>query len=288
MAMQVEGQSKIDHIHTPPLKIQGIKTKLVNFIVSKAHWDGSGRWVEPFLGSGVVLFNINPRNALVTDSNIHIIKFYKNIQQGKISSKRVRDYLEKEGMKLMKVGESHYYEVRDRFNQDWESLDFLFLNRAGFNGLMRFNSKGKYNVPFCRKPERFSKSYITKICNQVAWISKIIPNTKTWNFRACDWKEALHNLKRGDFLYLDPPYYGRHTNYYDVWTYDDISDLSDFLHSTKSKFALSLWYENQYRKNDDVREFFSDFKIYKYEHFYHLGSTESLRNSIVESLIVNK
>ena len=275
-------------IKVPPIKTQGIKTKLVRFIAESIRWDGNGKWIEPFFGSGVVLFNISPKKALATESNIHIVNLYKSIQSNEITAQIVRSFLEQEGKKLEKHGESYYYEVRDRFNECSDSLDFLFLNRACFNGLMRFNSKGRYNVPFCRKPERFSKSYITKITNQVAWLGSLLANKKSWRFEVMDWRESVKKAEKNDFLYLDPPYYGRNTNYYDVWSEVDLYDLAGFLKQTKCKFALSLWLENKYRKNDDIEKYFSEFKIKTYEHFYHLGSTESLRNSMTEALIMMK
>ena len=142
-------------IKVPPIKTQGIKTKLVRFISENLDWSGKGKWVEPFLGSGVVLFNISPKKALATESNIHIINLYKSIQNNEITSIQVKKFLECEGLKLEKQGDSYYYKVRDRFNDNNDPLDFLFLNRSCFNGLMRFNSKGKFNVPFCKKPKDF-------------------------------------------------------------------------------------------------------------------------------------
>ena len=273
-------------VKIPPIKTQGIKTKLVRFIADNIKWNGNGKWIEPFFGSGVVLFNISPKKALATESNIHIVNLYKSIQSNEITAQIVRSFLEQEGKKLEKNGESYYYDVRDRFNECHNSLDFLFLNRACFNGLMRFNSKGRYNVPFCRKPERFSKSYITKITNQVAWLGSLLKDKKNWRFEAMDWRESVKKVEKDDFLYLDPPYYGRNTNYYDVWSEVDLHDLAGFLKQTKCKFALSLWLENKYRKNDDIERYFSEFKIKTHEHFYHVGSTESLRNSMTEALIM--
>ncbi len=107
-----------------------------------------GRWIEPFVGSGVVVFNVQPKAALLTDSNVHVISLYQGVQNGRISPRSVREHLEHEGGKLLRLGEEHYYRIRDRFNATGDPLDFLFLNRACFNGIIRFNKKGKFNVPF--------------------------------------------------------------------------------------------------------------------------------------------
>ncbi|MGL4424069.1 MAG: Dam family site-specific DNA-(adenine-N6)-methyltransferase, partial [Gemmataceae bacterium] len=151
----------------PPIKCQGIKTKIVQAIKSLQPKVANGRWIEPFCGSCVVPLNVRPERALLCDSNEHIIRFYSDLQSGLVTSGVVRHYLEEQGANLKRGGEDVFYEIRDQFNANPNSLAFLFLNRACFNGVMRFNRKGRFNVPFCRKPERFSKAYITKITNQV-------------------------------------------------------------------------------------------------------------------------
>src|SRR5205807_6815369 len=118
------------------------------------------RWIEPFLGSGVVLFNANPQEAIVSDANRHIIRFYQEVQSGKITPSVVKEFLEAEGAALKQKADDHYYGIRDRFNKEGNPLDLLFLNRACFNGIMRFNRSGKFNVPFGHKPNRFRSAYI--------------------------------------------------------------------------------------------------------------------------------
>lgn len=78
----------------------------------------------------------------------------------------MRQFLEIEGEELRITDGDHYYKVRERFNKHGKSLDFLLLNRACFDGMIRFNRAGGFNVPFCRNPERFSKALIAKIVNQ--------------------------------------------------------------------------------------------------------------------------
>ena len=272
-------------IGVPPLKCQGIKTRLVPFLFRNISWNGKGVWIEPFLGSGVVLFNLQPKRAVVSDTNRHIIRLYKDIQAGKIDEKSVRDYLEVAGKQLAKLGEPYYYEVRERFNRRGGSLDFLFLNRSCFNGMMRFNCRGEMNVPFCRKPERFRDAYTTRICNQVRWVSGILSG-RAWEFRACDWRETIARARPDDFIYADPPYIGRHTGYYNTWVETDAATLAHSLRSLSCGFALSMWKENKYRSNPHIDEFWKGCVQRTFDHFYHVGAGEDLRNSMEEALIL--
>lgn len=130
----------------PPIKMQGIKTKIVPLIARSIAWSGDGRWIEPFLGSGAVALNIAPRRAILSDTNRHVIALYRNVQQGIIDGESVRAHLRREGAELRCKGEKHYYAIRDRFNEEGNSLDFLFLSRSCFNGMMRFNRRGHFNV----------------------------------------------------------------------------------------------------------------------------------------------
>src|SRR5439155_17335654 len=125
---------------------QGIKTKLVPWIMDVAAIaHAKGKWIEPFLGTGVVAFNSGFNEALLNDTNPHIINFYRGIQKGTITPSSVKRFLEVEGKKLSVSDEDGYVyfrEVRDRFNKNFAPLDLLFLSRAEFNGMMRFGKKG--------------------------------------------------------------------------------------------------------------------------------------------------
>jgi DNA adenine methylase len=273
-------------VNVPPIKCQGIKTKLVPWILSNSNFSKNGVWIEPFMGSGVVGFNAYPEKAIFNDLNPHIINFYQSIKNETITPFIAREYLENEGNILKNQGESYYYEVRKRFNEKHNSLDFLFLSRAGFNGVMRFNSKGEFNIPFCKKNERFSKAYITKIVNQITHIYNLL-KVYDWQFICSDFETLIIQAKENDFVYCDPPYYGRSVDYYNSWQEADEERLILALYQTKAKFMLSTWQSNQYRENISLNKYWYKFNIIKKEHFYHIGAKESNRNSIIEALIIN-
>lgn len=270
----------------PPIKIQGIKTKIVPLIRNIVQLDESTIWVEPFMGSGVVGFNVAPRRALFADTNPHLIAFYKAIKNGEITSSKVRSFLESEGKKLSERDDVYYYEVRDRFNRNHDPLDFLFLNRSCFNGMIRFNKNGDYNVPYGHKPERFARAYVTKIVNQVAHIEKLL-KINDWEFVEQSFEETISSVPENSFIYCDPPYIGRHVDYFDSWDEMQEQLLNKLLMNFNGRFMLSTWDHNAYRENEYINKLWG--KCYKTtkEHFYHVGAREKNRNSVVEALLTN-
>lgn len=273
-------------IGIPPIKSQGIKTKLVPWIKSIVPNHFKGIWIEPFMGTGVVGFNVAPQQAVLCDTNPHLINFYSSIASGEITSEIVKEYLTHEGRLLSLKGEEHYYFIRERFNAEHSPLDFLFINRAGFNGMIRFNRKGHFNIPFCRKPQRFAQTYVTKIVNQVAWVSKII-KVKGFTFKLQDFNKTIAETSPSDIIYCDPPYIERHVDYYNSWSDVHERELFDRLSSFKGQFILSTWHHNDYRENEYVKSMWSKYHLLTHEHFYHVGGKEENRNSIVEALVTN-
>ena len=275
-------------INIPPIKCQGIKSKLVTWIEETIVWDNKGTWVEPFCGSCVLGFNVRPNQAIFCDSNPHIINFYESLNKRKIDPYIVRQFLEQEGSLLQKKGIEYYYEVRTRFNDNFDPLDFLFLNRSCFNGVIRFNSKGKFNVPSNNKKDRFSKSYITKIVNQVKYVCDLFSQS-SYQFLVQDFQTTIANSKNNDFLYCDPPYIGRYVDYFNSWSENDELLLYKLLSETETKFILSTWHHNKYRTNPYIDSLWNSngFQIITKEHFYHVGAKESNRNAMLEALIVN-
>lgn len=250
----------------------------------------NGTWIEPFLGTGVVAFNCGYKKAILNDTNPHIINFYKGVQQNTITAALMKQYLEQEGELLSKAGNNgyeHYLKVRARFNSEFSPYDFIFLSRAGFNGMMRFGKKGNWNIPFCKKPDRFAQAYITKITNQVSSVSQIIKQEPDWIFYNKSFSDIIPLAKENDIIYCDPPYYGRYVDYFNGWTEQDEELLFNLLNETKAKFILSTWHHNNWRENEMIDKFWGKFNLVTKDHFYHGGGNIENRRTIVEALVCN-
>lgn len=272
--------------YVPPIKCQGIKTKLVPWIKEHATIPSNGRWIEPFMGSGVVGFNVRPSRAVFADINPHIINFYNSVKDGYVTSAKAKLFLEKEGILLSQKGDEHYYALRKRFNDSNDPFDFLFLSRSCFNGVIRFNKKGQYNVPFGHKPERFAQAYVTKITNQIKYIESAL-RQYDWTFVCADFRTITADATNQDFLYFDPPYIGRHTDYYNSWSTQDEDELFSHLVSTPARFVLSTWHSNRYRHNTVLDKHAAQFSVFTKEHFYHVGASEDNRNAMLEAIVLN-
>ncbi len=179
------------HNLKPPIKYPGGKRFLIPTLKELWIQSNAKRLVEPFSGGLSVALGIEPKDALLNDSNPHVINFYSWVKKGLVIDM------------LMKHEEKFYYQRREEFNQlisekktttkKAASL-FYYLNRTGFNGLIRFNKSGFYNVPFGRH---------SKI-NYKTDFKDYSPILKPWEFKNGDFSSLA--IRKTDLLYVDPPY----------------------------------------------------------------------------------
>ena len=276
----------------PPIKIQGKKTKIVPKIMEIA--DGIlndhpeiDTWVEPFLGSGVVAFNCpgKIKKVIVNDINPHIIKFYKGVADGVITSDKIREVFDIHSQNLLKDGYNYYNQIKDRFNQTFDTMDFLFLTRTGFNGVMRFNNSGKWNVPFCKLNNRLSKNVIEDLTSSVDELSRLF-KSKEFIFYNKSFEEVIESAPENSIFYCDPPYYGLQVQYFKGWGKEDEIRLNEML---KDKmFIYSTWLEDGIRENMMIKEYWGGYEIEGKKHKYNVAEKAEKRNQVTEGLIYPK
>ena len=276
----------------PPIKIQGKKTKIVPKIMEIA--DGIlndhpeiDTWVEPFLGSGVVAFNCPGRikKVIVNDINPHIIKFYKGVADGIITPDKIREVFDIHNQNLLKDGYDYYNQIKDRFNQSFDTMDFLFLTRTGFNGVMRFNGSGKWNVPFCKLNNRLSKNVIEDLTSSVDELSRLF-KSKDFTFYNKSFEDVIESAPENSIFYCDPPYYGLQVQYFKGWRKEDEIRLNEML---KDKmFIYSTWLEDGIKENPMIDEYWGECEIEGKKHKYNVAEKAEKRNQVIEGLIYPK
>ncbi|MPZ18258.1 MAG: Dam family site-specific DNA-(adenine-N6)-methyltransferase [Luteitalea sp.] len=175
----------------PPLKWAGGKRWQLPELVPYWLPHSSRRLVEPFCGGLAVATGLVPDRALLNDVNPHVINFYQWLKKGLPGDVEM-------------VNDSRaYYRGRERFNdllstgksQTAEAATlFYYLNRTGYNGLCRFNSKGGFNVPFGKY----------RTINYRTEFAEYREAFRGWMFTCMDFEQL--EIEPSDFVYADPPY----------------------------------------------------------------------------------
>lgn len=155
------------------------------------------RLIEPFAGSGVVFMNTSYSAHLLAESNMDLINLFNTLQQqGNTFIDLCHNYFSPEyNIK------DRYYQIRNHFNQtvytEQRAALFLYLNRHGYNGLCRYNSKGGYNVPF----GLYTKPYFPRKEMELFHVK-----SQQAQFIHQDFRKTFECAERGDVIYCDPPY----------------------------------------------------------------------------------
>lgn len=203
----------------PFIKWVGGKTQLLPEIEKRLPKQYN-RYFEPFLGGAAVLFDIKPKMATVNDLNGELINTYK----------QVKEHPQELIKLLVKLFENdskeNYLTIRavDRTGEilDYSDLEraarFIYLNKAGYNGLWRVNQKGQNNVPYGQHAK------LTVPANAIELDSKYF-NENNVEFKNGDYQDCVAEAKKGDFVYFDPPYI-------------PLNPTSSFTSYTKNGFGL--------------------------------------------------
>lgn len=190
-------EKSLNNINSKPfLKWAGGKQRLVPNIAKKL---GNGkRLVEPFVGSGAVFMGTAYESYLLCDTNNDLIDLFNNLKYitKEVILETVSLFDEKNKTEEM------FYKLRDEFNtidsgSIRKSALFVYLNKHSFNGLCRYNAKGKFNVPFGRYKNTNPPVKEMELFAKKAQLAE---------FKCCDFNETFNLLTEGDVVYCDPPY----------------------------------------------------------------------------------
>lgn len=244
-------------------------------------------YYEPFIGGGAVLFGTQPNKAIINDSNEELINVYKTIKSS--PAELIEVLIQHKDNSC----EDYYYEIRalDRDKEAYRELSdveraarIIYLNKTCYNGLFRVNSSGEFNAPWGRytNPNITNETTIRALHNYL--------NKANITIKCGDYREALKGIRKGAFVYLDPPYMpisesssftGYTAGRFDEQEQIALKEQCDILNSRGIKFLLS----------NSSCPFIEDlYKEYKIEHVRAkraINSKADKRGAVEEVLVRN-
>src|SRR5690606_25485579 len=215
-------------------------------------------YYEPFIGGGAVLFELQPKKAIINDFNEELINVYQIIKEN--PEELILD------LKTHKNESDYFYHLRalDR-EESFESMSnvkkasrVIYLNKTCYNGLYRVNNSGEFNSPYGRykNPNIVNETTIRAV-------SKYL-NANNITILNGDFETALEGIKKGDFVYFDPPYHpisysSNFTGYiqggFDIYEQVRLRDLCDELNKKGVSFLLSN------SATQFIEDLYKDYKI---------------------------
>ncbi len=244
-------------------------------------------YLEPFVGSGAVFFyimqKIKPKEAVISDINEELMNTYEiiknDVERLIVELKQHKEYHVAEGKK-------YYLTIRSTDSKELPKLEvaarFIYLNKTCFNGLYRVNSQGKFNVPMgsYKNPDIIQEQ-------KLLLISKLLANV---SIRTMSFEKVLDLAEKGDFVYLDPPYYplkkGKSFTTYtkEVFLEQEQKKLADVFRKLDKKGCLLMLSNSD---TDFIKELYSDFNIKIVKAKRSINCDGSKRGLINEVVVTN-
>jgi DNA adenine methylase len=234
-------------------------------------------YYEPFAGGAALFFGLEPKQAVLSDSNDELINFYV----------QVRDALPAlmPHLQSMTNSETEYYCVRESHPLDSISraARFYYLTLLSFNGIYRVNLKGEFNVPYGQKTH-------LAIYNEFkfASASRALQSAR---LEVADFETIARQARESDLVYFDPPYTVAHNSY-------GFLKYNEKIFSWKDQERLALLARELAAQgvrvvvsnadNEDVRRLYSDFSSYRIERSSVIAANASKRGKIAEQVFIKE
>ena len=244
-------------------------------------------YYEPFVGGGALLFELEPKNAVINDFNDELINVYKVLCDEVKFNKMIKLLNKHEA----KHSEEYYYEIRnkDRNKRSFKRLAehtraarTIYLNKACFNGLYRVNSKGEFNVPFGKKDKvnTYEGSNLNLLNHYLS--------SNNFQILNGDFEKAVETAQKGDFIYFDPPYdsdtstftsytevgFGKNEQIRLAKVFKDLSNRGCYVMLSNHNTKL-------------INELYSEFNLHVIEAKRNINSNGQKRGTVEEVIITN-
>ena len=290
----------------PFLKWAGGKTQLLNtinkYLPAKIKNGQPFTYVEPFIGSGAVLFWMlgafpNIEKAVINDINDELINTYIVIASNPKAIISILKDIQVEYHSIdseIEKKQEYYYDKRELFNSRLsdkitQAALFIYLNRACFNGLYRVNKNNNFNVPI----GSYKKPTICDNDNLLA-VSEVLQRVE---ILSGDYEKTLKYADNNSLFYFDPPYKPlSQTSSFNSYAKDEFGDkeqirLRDFCE--KIDYAGYKWLlsNSDVRGKDSTDNFFDDiysnYNIFRVTAKRTINANASKRGELTELLITN-
>ncbi len=245
-----------------------------------------GTYLEPFLGGGAVFFHLSRsgriQNALLSDINSDLIAFYTAVRNDPDALSDAIDALK------LSNSSQDYYIARRLFNgltnNDTlrRSALLIYLNHHCYNGLQRYNSRGEFNVPFGKysNPSMPGREELRQFSGMLRKAS----------LEVSDFSEILTRARKGDFVYLDPPYFPlSKSSSFTAYTKNGFSraDQERLASVCRNMDSRGVKFMLSHSATDPVRELFSGFNIEEIKARRAINSVGTGRSPVSELIITN-
>ena len=223
-------------------------------------------YLEPFVGGGAVFFHLNPQNSVINDIHKELIYFYQSIKNG--NSNKIYEF-----MKQHPNDETTYYKVRGykyKNNENTENTEnnennentvlkiaqkFYYLRKTCFRGMLRYNSKGEFNIPYGRYKTYNFEELKNKNYENLLNKTKIL--NKNFEFIFNNYNDE------NNFMFLDPPYDSEFTDYgYCKFDKEEHNKLAKLFKETKIKCLMVIG------KTEFIQNLYKDYIVDEYDKKY--------------------
>ncbi|MEK6238772.1 MAG: DNA adenine methylase [Planctomycetales bacterium] len=215
----------------PPSLIKWTGSKRSQALRVAGEFPDHGRYFEPFLGGGSLLYLTAKQGAVAGDLYAPLIDLWTLVRD---DPARVADNYRRQWKSLQRETPDYFYRVRERFNRSPNPLDLSFLMRTCVNGIARFNRRGEFNNSFHLTRQGMRPDRFAVIVDR--WNREI----QGVRFVCQDYEETLASAVAGDLAYFDPPYAGNKQRYVADLDLDRFFETLEELNRRDVQWALSF------------------------------------------------